>query len=58
MNFIANTVETFHYRCIFNPIGKIIEIYTEKEELYKGKQKPYERMIQEKNDLIDKLLNT
>jgi hypothetical protein len=55
LNFIANSIVIFHYKCIFNPIGKIIELYTEKEELYKGKQKLYERMIQEKNNLIEKL---
>lgn len=57
LNFIANTIESFHYKCTFNPIEKIIELYIEKEDLYKEKQELYERMIQEKNELIERLLN-
>lgn len=57
LNFIANTIDTFHYKCTFNPIDKILQLYSEKEELHKEKQELYERMINEKNELIEKLLN-
>lgn len=61
LNFIANTFNT-HDTSIgltinFNPIDKIVELYTEKEDLFREKQELYERMIQEKNELIEKLLN-
>lgn len=55
-NFVANN---FHDTSIgvnsnctitFNPIEKIVELYNEKQDLY-------ERMILEKNELIEKLLN-
>lgn len=54
LNFVANTFNN-HDASIgltinFNPIDKIVELYAEKEALY-------ERMIQEKNELIEKLLN-
>ncbi|WP_295811423.1 helix-turn-helix domain-containing protein [uncultured Apibacter sp.] len=56
LNFVANTFNnhdnssTISYQPTFNPIDKIVELYAEKEALY-------ERMIQEKNELIGKLLN-
>ncbi|MGM5629466.1 helix-turn-helix transcriptional regulator [Apibacter raozihei] len=56
LNFVANTFNnhdnssTITYQPTFNPIDKIVELYTEKEALY-------ERMIQEKNTLIEKLLS-
>ncbi len=56
LNFVANTFNnhdnssTISYQPTFNPIDKIVELYAEKEALY-------ERMIQEKNELIEKLLN-
>ncbi|WP_128332153.1 helix-turn-helix transcriptional regulator [Apibacter sp. HY039] len=56
LNFVANTFNnhdnssTISYQPTFNPIDKIVELYTEKEALY-------ERMIQEKNELIEKLLS-
>lgn len=52
LNFIANTFNNHDNSSIinFNPIDKIVELYSEKEALY-------ERMIQEKNELIEKLLN-
>lgn len=54
LNLVANTFNN-HDASIgltinFNPIDKIVELYAEKEALY-------ERMIQEKNELIEKLLN-
>ncbi|TWP23231.1 XRE family transcriptional regulator [Apibacter muscae] len=55
LNFVANTfnnhdnASTVSYQPTFNPIDKIVELYTEKEVLY-------ERMIKEKNDLIERLL--
>lgn len=36
--------------CTFNPIDKIVELYNEKEALY-------ERMLKEKDELLEKLLN-
>lgn len=61
LNFIANTFNTHDtsvgFTINFNPIDKIVELFTEKEDLYKEKQELYERMIQEKNELIEKLLN-
>ncbi|MXO34165.1 helix-turn-helix domain-containing protein [Apibacter sp. B3889] len=36
--------------CTFNPIDKIVELYNEKEALY-------ERMLKEKDGLLEKLLN-
>jgi len=57
LNFVANTFHSqdLHDTSIgftfnFNPIDKIVELYAEKEALY-------ERIIQEKNELIEKLLN-
>jgi hypothetical protein len=38
-----------NYQCTFNPIDKIIQLYEEKIALY-------ERMLKEKNELVDKLL--
>ncbi|WP_295841490.1 helix-turn-helix transcriptional regulator [uncultured Apibacter sp.] len=54
LNLVANTFNN-HDASIgltinFNPIDKIVELYAEKEALY-------ERIIQEKNELIEKLLN-
>ncbi|WP_295812724.1 helix-turn-helix domain-containing protein [uncultured Apibacter sp.] len=53
LNFVANT---FHdsavgnnYYPTFNPIDKIIELYTEKEALY-------ERMLKEKDELLAKFI--
>lgn len=61
LNFIANTFNTHDtsigFTINFNPIDKIVELFTEKEDLYKEKQELYERMIQEKNELIERLLN-
>lgn len=61
LNFIANTFNTHDtsigFTINFNPIDKIVELYTEKEDLYKEKQELYERMIQEKNELIERLLS-
>ncbi|WP_220233234.1 helix-turn-helix domain-containing protein [Apibacter sp. ESL0432] len=66
LNFIANTFHSqdlsdnsigHQFTFNFNPIDKIVELYTEKEDLYKEKQELYERMIQEKNELIERLLN-
>lgn len=61
LNFIANTFNTHDtsigFTINFNPIDKIVELYTEKEDLYKEKQELYERMIREKNELIERLLN-
>ncbi|TWP28278.1 XRE family transcriptional regulator [Apibacter muscae] len=56
LNFIANTANSYdssvshQFYFNFNPIDKIVELYSEKEALY-------ERMIQEKNELIEKLLS-
>lgn len=56
ISIIANTYQdesvsyAVHYKCIINPIEKIVELYNEKQELY-------ERMIKEKNELIEKLLS-
>lgn len=57
LNFVANTFhnQDLHDTSVgftfnFNPIDKIVELYNEKEALY-------ERMIQEKNELIEKLLS-
>lgn len=36
--------------CTFNPIDKIVELYNEKEALY-------ERMLKEKDELLEKFLN-
>ncbi|WP_303848851.1 helix-turn-helix domain-containing protein [Apibacter mensalis] len=61
LNFIANTFNTHDtsigFTINFNPIDKIVELYTEKEDLFREKQELYERMIQEKNELIERLLN-
>ncbi len=38
------------YNCTFNPIDKIVQLYNEKQELY-------ERMLREKNELVEKLLD-
>ena len=61
LNFIANTFNTHDtsigFTINFNPIDKIVELYTEKEDLFREKQELYERMIQEKNELIERLLS-
>ena len=38
----------FNYHCTFNPIDKIVQLYDEKTELY-------ERMLKEKDGIIEKL---
>jgi transcriptional regulator with XRE-family HTH domain len=38
----------FNYHCTFNPIDKIVQLYDEKIELY-------ERMLKEKNEMLEKL---
>lgn len=43
-----STLNAVNYHCTFNPIDKIIQLYEEKVALY-------ERMIKEKNELLDKL---
>lgn len=59
LNFVANSFHSqdlndnsigHQFTFNFNPIDKIVELFTEKEALY-------ERMIQEKNALIEKLLS-
>lgn len=56
ISIIANTYQdesvsyAVHYKCVINPLEKNVELYNEKQELY-------ERMLKEKNDLIEKLLN-
>ena len=58
INIVANTVNNhdnatgnsvFMYYPTFNPIDKIVQLYDEKIQLY-------ERMLKEKNELLDKLL--
>ncbi|TWP24626.1 XRE family transcriptional regulator [Apibacter muscae] len=56
VSFISNTFNNTHgfmystyTDCAFNPIEKIIELYNEKEALY-------ERMLKEKNALLEKFL--
>lgn len=53
LNLVANNFHTSDtatgLTINFNPIDKIVELYSEKEALY-------ERMIKEKNDLIVRLL--
>lgn len=44
-SFLNNSIN-----CTFNPIDKIVELYNEKEALY-------ERMLKEKDELLEKLLN-
>ena len=39
---------SLNYQCTFNPIDKIIELYSEKEELYK-------QLLKDKDILIEKL---
>lgn len=57
IHIVANTFHDFkdnaiasamNYQCSFNPIDKIIQLYDEKIELF-------ERMLREKNDLIERL---
>ena len=43
-----STLNAVNYHCTFNPIDKIVQLYEEKVALY-------ERMIKEKNELLDKL---
>ncbi|TWP27663.1 XRE family transcriptional regulator [Apibacter muscae] len=47
-NSCFGSSDTNNFNCIFNPIEKIVELYTEKEELY-------ERMIKDRDELIEKL---
>lgn len=58
INIVANTVNNhdnatgnslFMYYPTFNPIDKIVQLYDEKIELY-------ERMLKEKNEVLEKLL--
>jgi transcriptional regulator with XRE-family HTH domain len=58
INIVANTVNNhdnatgnslFMYYPTFNPIDKIVQLYDEKIELY-------ERMLKEKNQVLEKLL--
>lgn len=58
INIVANTVNNhdnatgnslFMYYPTFNPIDKIVQLYDEKIALY-------ERMLKEKNDVLEKLL--
>lgn len=55
INFISNTFSDFkdnavamNYQCSFNPIDKIVELYQEKIALY-------ERMLKDRDDMIDEL---
>jgi hypothetical protein len=48
-NYYYNPSSSANYQ--FNPIEKIVELYQQKIELY-------ERMLKEKNELIDKLMQT
>lgn len=41
---------SYNYNCNFNALDKIVELYNEKEALY-------ERMLKEKDELLEKLLN-
>ena len=59
INIVANTVNNhdnatgnslFMYYPTFNPIDKIVQLYDEKIQLY-------ERMLKEKNELIEKMLS-
>ena len=43
-----STLNAVNYHCTFNPIDKIVQLYEEKVALY-------ERMIKDKNELLDKL---
>lgn len=55
VNIIANTITNhdqgavINYNPTFNPMEKIVQLYDEKIQLY-------ERMLTEKNELIEKLL--
>lgn len=58
INIVANTVNNhdnatgnslFMYYPTFNPIDKIVQLYDEKIQLY-------ERMLKEKNELLEKIL--
>jgi transcriptional regulator with XRE-family HTH domain len=44
-----STLNAVNYHCTFNPIDKIVQLYDEKVALY-------ERMIREKNELLEKLV--
>jgi transcriptional regulator with XRE-family HTH domain len=61
INIIGNTVtnndngSVFNYLPTFNPIEKIIQLFEEKEILYREKIALYERLLKEKDDLIDRL---
>lgn len=46
----TSTLNAINHYCTFNPIDKIVELYEEKIELY-------ERMIKEKNELLQKLMD-
>jgi|SRR5690348_2731480 len=56
INIIGNTVtnhdnaSVFNYYPTFNPFDKIVELYEENKKLY-------ERMLKEKDAIIEKLLN-
>lgn len=40
-----------NFHCNFNPIEKIVQLYDQKIELY-------ERMLKEKNEMLERLINT
>jgi transcriptional regulator with XRE-family HTH domain len=44
----SSTLNAINHSCSFNPIDKVVELYDEKIALY-------ERMLQDKTDLIEKL---
>lgn len=57
INIISNTFENFqdnaiasamNYQCTFNPFDKIVQLYDEKIALY-------ERMLKEKDDMMERL---
>ena len=57
INIISNTFHDFkdnavasamNYHCSFNPLDKVVELFTEKEALY-------ERMLKEKEEMIARL---
>jgi transcriptional regulator with XRE-family HTH domain len=53
INVIGNNYHdhssSVNYNCTFNPIDKIVQLYDEKIALY-------ERMLKDKNDMLEKLL--
>ncbi|HET6995731.1 MAG TPA: helix-turn-helix transcriptional regulator [Chitinophagaceae bacterium] len=53
INIISNTFNdhavNMNYQCTFNPIDKIVQLYDEKVALY-------EKMLKERNDLLQKFI--